>query len=299
MVLILSPMLMIFVSLWLRLVINDVVWFLFCRWVMENYQSSNRFVVEPAALGAAVAGLSYGAARHGTARLMPDVADPGSDGSAAAAADAIIRAEEEAAAAEAARVDAAGEEAVRPAAAPEVDVYASETNSLCSSPEEAANVPGRVRAAVRTLESGVSAETVAVRYGAHDTSRGRAMEREIEQRRRRRARSVSCLDDVEVGRAHEVAADHLRGRHERSDWRTPAPLHRSQTERDRSGRSGSGGYGYIPQFCPPPAFPSGVLGSVHAGGEGGVGRRRRRSRDRARDDSRATKRPRSRSPRRQ
>jgi hypothetical protein len=271
---------------------------------MENHQSSNRFTVEPAELGAAVAGLSFGAARCGTARLgsEADLAVPGGEGSSAAAADAIIRAEEEAAAAEAAwaTVEAAPvvvEETVRPAVMDVVDVHASEA-SLCSSPEEATSGRGRVQAAVRNLESGVSAETVEVRYGVHDTSRGRAMEREIEQRRRRRARSTSCIDDVGARRPREEASDRERVRHKPDEWRMPAPLHRSQVEYERVERPG--GHGYIPQFCPPPAFPTGLLGSAPAGGEGrdGVRRRRRRSRERAREDDRSTRRAKSRSPRR-
>ena len=270
---------------------------------MENRQSNNQYVVEPAELGAAVAGLSFGAARHGTARLLPDMAERGDDGSNAAAADAIIRAEEEAAAAEAALATAevaVVEEAARPAgsaqpaAAEGVEVHASE-GSLCSSPEEVASGRGRVRAAVRNLESGVTSETVAVRYGVHDASRGRAMEREVEQRRSRRARSASCIEDVGAGRPRDGPVDPRRGRHEPSEWRRPVAL---QVESSRVERPG--GQGYIPQFCPPPAFPSGVLRSSPAGGGGRSRprRRRRRSRDYTRDEDMAVKRPRSRSPRR-
>ena len=274
---------------------------------MENRQSNNQYVVEPAELGAAVAGLSFGAARHGTARLLPDMAERGDDGSNAAAADAIIRAEEEAAAAEAAlatvevaaaavevAATAVEEEAARraepaqPAAAEVVDVHASE-GSLCSSPEEAASGRGRVRAAVRNLESGVTSETVAVQYGIHDASRGR----EMAQRRNRRARSASCIEDAGAGRPLDGPVDARRGRPEPSEWRRPVPL---QVDPGRVERPG--GYGYIPQFCPPPAFPSGVLGSSPAGGGGRNRPRRHRRRDRARDDDRAMRWPRSRSPRR-
>jgi hypothetical protein len=271
---------------------------------MENHRSTDRYAVEPAEFGAAVAGLSLGAARCGTARLEPEAGLAASvEGSNAAAADAVIRAEEEeAVAVEAAwaNVEAAAaavEEAARPADT--LEVHASEASF--SSPEEATSGRGRVQAAVRNLESGVSAETVGVRYGAHDSSRGRAMEVEIEQRRRRRARSTSCIDDVGARRPLEEAVVQERVRHRPDDWRAPASLHHSQVMQAGHGRmERPGGYGYIPQFCPPPAFPIGLLGSAPASGEGrdGARRRRRRSRERAREDDRVVRRGKSRSPRR-
>ncbi len=316
-------------------VLSDLVVMMFLSiysWAMENRRSSNRFVVEPPAIEAAITGIQFCA---GTARLIGEVGGEGPSTSAsgrgavreatadhgageemygAAEADAIIRAEE-AAAAEAARVAAeaaeaarvAAEAAVEPAAAadagsPGVDVHASE-ESLCSSPEEAPTGSGRVRAAVRSLEAGVSSETVAVRYGIHDASRGRALERDIHERRRRRARSASCVEEFEAIRPRDGVSDRRRGRRvEWSDARTPAPLHSSQYVA-HGRREDAGSRMYIPQFCPPPAFPTGLLGGASAGGEGrDEGRRRRRhSRDHARGDDRSTRprdRVRSRSPRR-
>ncbi len=312
-------------------VLCDVVVMMFVyiySWAMENRQSSNRFVVEPPAIEAAITGIQFraGATRlddeavsggtstsvSGAGVAVPEGAD-GGNADNAAEADALIRAEEAAAAEaaqaaeEAARV--AAEEAAAPAAvagagSPGVDVHASEA-SLCSSPEEALSGRGRVQAAIRDLESGVSSETVSVRYGLHDASRGRALEREIEQRRRRRARSASCVDDVGAGHSRDEVSDRRRGRRvEWSDTRTPAPLHASQyvvqeRREDHDNRR------YIPQFCPPPAFPTEVFGGYPAGGEGRSEdrRRRRRSRDRARCDDRSARprdpRVRSRSPRRQ
>jgi hypothetical protein len=270
---------------------------------MENHRSTDRYVVEPAEFGAAVAGLSLGATRCGTARLEPEAGVAASvEGSNAAAADAVIREEEEAVAQEVAwaNVEAAAaavEESARPAET--LEVHASEASF--SSPEEATSGRGRVQAAVRTLESGVSAETVGVRYGVHDSSRGRAMEAEIEQRRRRRARSTSCIDDVGARRPREEAVGQERVRHRPDDWRAPATVHHSQVmQADRGRMERPGGYGYIPQFCPPPAFPIGLLGSAPASGEGrdGARRRRRRSRERAREDDRVVRRGKSRSPRR-
>ncbi len=216
---------------------------------MENHRSTDRYVVEPAEFGAAVAGLSLGATRCGTARLEPEAGVAALvEGSNAAAADAVIREEEEAVAQEVAwaNVEAAAaavEESARPAET--LEVHASEASF--SSPEEATRGRGRVQAAVRTLESGVSAETVGVRYGVHDSSRGRAMEAEIEQRRRRRARSTSCIDDVGARRPREEAVGQERARHRPDDWR-PCIIRRS-CRQGMEGWSALGDMGTFPSFA--------------------------------------------------
>ena len=290
---------------------------------MENGQGANRFVVEPPAFDAAIAAvrLRDGALQPGEERIVGEsrvaastVAALEEEGARysdnAAAADAVIRAEEAAAAeaarhAEQTRVAAAGSAAPVAAAvmeSPGVEVHASDAASLGSSPEVGAS-QGRVRAAVRNLESSVTAETVGVRYGVHDARRGRQVEREIEERRRRRARSASCVDDIVAGPSRSGGGDLRRG-HPVDSSRTPAPLHSSQLPVPER-REDYSHYGYLPRFCPPPTFPPEVLEVPHAGGSGrsGGGRRRRRSRERVRADDRLVRprdpRVRSRSPRRQ
>jgi hypothetical protein len=266
---------------------------------MENGQGANRFIIEPPAVDAAITAIRFraGALRPGEEQVVGGstlaaeaVAVPEGagvcDGDNAAAADAVIRA-----------VAAA-------AGSPGVEVHASDAASLGSSPEVDCS-RGRVRTAVRNLESSVTAETVGVRYGQHDARRGRQFEREIEERRRRRARSASCVDDVVAGPSRSEGVDRRRGHYVDLDHTlTPAPVHTSQRPIPER-REDYSSYGYLPQFCPPPSFPAEVLEMPYAGGEGrsGVSRRRRRSRERARVDERSARpkdpRVRSRSPRRQ
>ena len=292
---------------------------------MENGQGANRFIIEPPAVDAAITAIRFraGALRPGEEQVAGGSALAAEavavlerpavcDGDNAAAADALIRVEE-AAAAEAARnteqARVAAAESVAPvvvaaAGSPGVEVHASDAASLGSSPEVECN-GGRVRTAVRTLESSVTAETVGVRYGQHDARRGRQFEREIEERRRRRARSASCVDDVVAGPSRSGGGDRRRGYHVDTAYTsTPAPVHTSQRPIPER-REDYSSYGYLPQFCPPPSFPAEVLEMPYAGGEGrsGGSRRRRRSRERARVDERSVRptdpRVRSRSPRRQ
>ena len=285
---------------------------------MENRQGGNRFVVEPPALDAAITGIQfYGPLRQieaagsgGSAAVgVDDVA--GSCDDSAAAADALIRAEE--AEAEAARVSRVVEEATGPstdaftmddvpsddeavggrgmtgtakstaavedrvesaavtmaAASPDaVSVHASESSLDGSFSDDAAGRTGsgRVREAVRSLEAGVSSETVAVRYGADDVSRGRPRG-DSSGDRRRRARSASYVDgnDRQAKRMRDEAYGQRRvdrrvvAREDRVAMDTSAPVRSSLVPR----YAGE----YVPQFCPPPPFPAGAVWGVAAGGE--------------------------------
>jgi hypothetical protein len=289
---------------------------------MENRQGANRFVVEPPALDAAITGIQFrpGALRQIDAAGSGGSASVGLDGAAgccndnAAAADALIRAEEvEAEAARVARVveeatgpstdaftmddvqsddeavggrgmkgtaksatksTAAVEDRVESAAATmaatspgAVSVHASESSLGDSSSDDAASRSGsgRVREAVRSLEAGVSSETVAVRYGADDVSQGRPRG-DSSGDRRRRARSASYVDgnDRRDKRMRDEAYGQRRGdrrvvtREDRFAMDTSAPLHSSQVPRYEGE--------YVPQFCPPPPFPTGSDWGVAAGG---------------------------------
>ncbi len=175
-----------------------------CRWAMENRQSNHRFVVEPAELGAAVMGLAFSA---GTAQLVreaspvEDLAGPSTDavtmddcpsdesaagddgnevvvkegGEAAGKAAAAAQGREEAAAA----TNAGGSPGI-------VSVHASEASlndSSASDEMPSGSGSGRVREAVRSLEAGVTSETIDVRYGPGDMSRSRPQGRSDGERR--------------------------------------------------------------------------------------------------------------------
>jgi hypothetical protein len=261
-------------------------------------------VVEPPALDAAITGIQfYGPLRQieaagsgGSAAVgVADVADSCDD--SAAAADALIRAEE--AEAEAARVSRVVEEATGPStdaftmddvpsddeavggrgmmgtakspAAGEdrvesnaVSVHASESSLDGSFSDDAAGRTGsgRVREAVRSLEAGVSSETVAVHYGADDVSRGRPRG-DSSGDRRRRARSASYVD------VNDRLRDEAYGQR-RVDRRVVAREDRVAVDTSAPARSSlvpryAGEY--VPQFCPPPPFPAGAVWGVAAGGE--------------------------------
>ena len=295
---------------------------------MENHQSTNRYVVEPAAAEAVdhydeskaaadalIRAEEMEAEAARAARSIEEIAGPSTDAftmddvladeKAVGGRGTEVVGDQETAVSGATPTAAVGDRVEAAAATVDaaspgaVSVHASETALNLSSDDAASRSgSGRVREAARTPEAGVTSETVAVRYGVDDGSRGRPRGGSSGERRRR-TRSVSYVDgsgprdrglrDEVDGRQREDRR--VVTREDRAGVNTPVPLLSLRLPRHRGG--------HVPQFCPPPPFPTETWG-VAAGGEpcaershaGGrptrpAHRSGRRSRDRQRDGGQA------------